>query len=82
MYIRFAKGGDPVVKPRRRALRSAPRSRRARGARIAIMATGVMTTNCLAAALDLARHGPTPAWCISSTISSRSTAAAVLEFAR
>jgi transketolase len=60
LYIRLAKGGDPVVSrdengfifgkaiPMRRA-----RSRRA----IVLMATGVMTTNCLAAAELMAKDG-------------------------
>jgi transketolase len=60
IYIRLAKGGDPVVSrdengfafgkaiPMRRA-----RSRRA----IVLMSTGVMTTNCLAAAEVLAKDG-------------------------
>jgi transketolase len=60
IYIRLAKGGDPVVSrddngfvigkaiPMRKA-----RSKRA----IVLMATGVMTTNCLAAAELLAKDG-------------------------
>src|SRR5678815_5651966 len=59
IYIRIAKGGDPVVsRPEAGfAIGTAISMRRARGARIAIMATGVMTTNCLAAAEILARDG-------------------------
>jgi len=59
IYIRIAKGGDPVVsRPEAGfAIGTAIPLRRARGARIAIMATGVMTTNCLAAAEILARDG-------------------------
>jgi transketolase len=60
IYIRLAKGGDPIVSrdengfaigkaiPMRRA--------RSRGA-IVLMATGVMTTNCLSAAERLAQEG-------------------------
>jgi transketolase len=60
IYIRLAKGGDPVVSrdengfaigkaiPMRR-----PRARRA----VVLLATGVMTTNCLAAADLLAKDG-------------------------
>ena len=59
IYIRFAKGGDPVVSRAEAgfALGRAIPMRRVRGARIAVMATGVMTTNSLAAAALLARDG-------------------------
>jgi transketolase len=60
IYIRLGKGGDPVVSRAEhgfrigRAIRM--RSARARGG-VALMATGVMTANCLAAAELLARDG-------------------------
>jgi len=60
IYIRLAKGGDPIVSRKENgfAIGKAIPMRRApaRGA-VALMATGVMTTNCLAAADILAREG-------------------------
>jgi transketolase len=60
IYIRLAKGGDPIVSRKENgfAIGKAIPMRRAhaRGA-VALMATGVMTTNCLAAADILARDG-------------------------
>ncbi len=60
IYIRLAKGGDPVVSRKENGFaigKAIPMRRaRARGA-VALMATGVMTTNCLAAADILARDG-------------------------
>jgi transketolase len=60
IYIRLAKGGDPVVSRKENgfAIGKAIPMRRARGRRpVALMATGVMTTNCLAAAGLLEREG-------------------------
>jgi transketolase len=60
IYIRLAKGGDPVVSRKENgfAIGKAIPMRRARGRRpVALMATGVMTTNCLAAADLLEREG-------------------------
>jgi transketolase len=60
IYIRLAKGGDPVVSRKENGFaigKAIPMRRaRARGA-VALMATGVMTTNCLAAAEILSRDG-------------------------
>jgi transketolase len=60
IYIRLAKGGDPIVSRKENGFaigKAIPMRRaRARGA-VALMATGVMTTNCLAAADILARDG-------------------------
>ena len=59
-YIRLAKGGDPVVSREENgfALGKAIPMRRARSRRsIVLMATGVMTTNCLAAADLLTKDG-------------------------
>jgi transketolase len=60
IYIRLAKGGDPVVSRKENGFaigKAIPMRRaRSRGA-VALMATGVMTTNCLAAADILARDG-------------------------
>src|SRR6516164_11167222 len=59
-YIRLAKGGDPVVSREENgfALGKAIPMRRARSRRsIVLMATGVMTTNCLAAADLLMKDG-------------------------
>src|ERR1700731_4860304 len=60
IYIRLAKGGDPIVSRKENGFaigKAIPmRAARGRGA-VALMATGVMTTNCLAAADILARDG-------------------------
>jgi transketolase len=60
IYIRLAKGGDPVVSREENgfALGKAIPMRRARARRsIVLLATGVMTTNCLAAADLLNKDG-------------------------
>lgn len=60
IYIRLAKGGDPIVSREENgfALGKAIPMRRARARRsIVLMATGVMTTNCLAAADLLNKDG-------------------------
>ena len=60
IYIRLAKGGDPVVSREENgfALGKAIPMRRARSRRsIVLMATGVMTANCLAAADLLMKDG-------------------------
>jgi transketolase len=60
IYIRLAKGGDPVVSRDENgfALGKAIPMRRARSRRsIVLMATGVMTTNCLTAADLLTKDG-------------------------
>src|SRR5262245_16708574 len=60
IYIRLAKGGDPVVSREEQgfAIGKAIVMRRARSARpVVFMATGVITTNCLAAAERLAGSG-------------------------
>ncbi|MFZ3354888.1 MAG: transketolase C-terminal domain-containing protein [Xanthobacteraceae bacterium] len=60
IYIRLAKGGDPVVSREENgfAIGKAIPMRRARNRRsIVLMATGVMTTNSLAAAEELAKDG-------------------------
>jgi transketolase len=60
IYIRLAKGGDPVVSREENgfAIGKAIPMRLARSRRaIVLMATGVMTTNCLAAAELLAKEG-------------------------
>jgi len=60
IYIRLAKGGDPVVSRDEQGFRigEAIVMRRARAPRpVVLMATGVMTTNCLAAADRLAESG-------------------------
>ena len=60
IYIRLAKGGDPVVSRDESgfAIGKAIPMRRARSRRaIVLLATGVMTTNCLAAADLLAKDG-------------------------
>jgi len=60
IYIRLAKGGDPVVSRDEHGFRigEAIVMRRARAPRpIVLMTTGVMTTNCLAAADLLAENG-------------------------
>src|SRR5580692_676291 len=59
IYIRLAKGGDPIVSRKENGFtigKAIPlRRARARSA-VALMATGVMTTNCLGAAELLARE--------------------------
>jgi transketolase len=60
IYIRLAKGGDPVVSREENgfAIGKAIPMRRARSRRsVVLMATGVMTTNCLAAADLLSKDG-------------------------
>jgi transketolase len=60
IYIRLAKGGDPVVSRDENgfAIGKAIPMRKARTKRgIVVLATGVMTTNCLAAAELLAKDG-------------------------
>jgi transketolase len=60
IYIRLAKGGDPIVSREENgfAIGKAIPMRKARARRsIVLMATGVMTTNCLAAAELLAEDG-------------------------
>jgi transketolase len=59
IYVRIAKGGDPIVSAKEAgfAIGKAIPMRRSRGKRVVIMATGVMTTNCLAAADILAKDG-------------------------
>src|SRR5262252_5092534 len=60
IYIRLAKGGDPVVSRKENgfAIGKAIPMRRARARRpVVLMATGVMTTNSLAAAELLEREG-------------------------
>ena len=60
IYIRLAKGGDPVVSREENgfAIGKAIPMRRARARRsVVLMATGVMTTNCLAAADLLSKEG-------------------------
>jgi transketolase len=60
IYIRLAKGGDPVVSRDENgfAIGKAIPMRRARARRaVVLLATGVMTTNCLAAADLLAKDG-------------------------
>ena len=60
IYIRLAKGGDPIVSREENgfAIGKAIPMLRARGRRsIVLMSTGVMTTNCLAAADLLSKDG-------------------------
>src|ERR1700704_3842486 len=60
IYIRLAKGGDPIVSRKENgfAIGKAIRMRKAETRRpVALMSTGVMTTNCLVAAQILARAG-------------------------
>jgi transketolase len=60
MYIRLAKGGDPIVSREENgfAIGKAIPMRRARARRsLTFLATGVMTTNCLAAADLLSKEG-------------------------
>lgn len=60
LYIRLAKGGDPVVSRKENGftIGRAITMRRAETRHpVALMATGIMTTNCLAAAEELANRG-------------------------
>jgi transketolase len=60
IYIRLAKGGDPVVSRNENGFaigKAIPMRKAASHAPVALMATGVMTTQCLAAAQILARDG-------------------------
>jgi transketolase len=60
IYIRLAKGGDPIVSGEEHgfAIGKAIPMRKARSRRsVVLMATGVMTTNCLGAAELLAKDG-------------------------
>jgi transketolase len=84
IYIRLAKGGDPVVSREENgfAIGKAIPMRRARSRRsIVLMATGVMTTNSLAAADLLAKDGHDVSVVHFHTIKPLD-AEAVLEFAR
>ncbi len=84
IYIRLAKGGDPVVSREENgfAIGKAILMRRARARRaIVLMATGVMTTNSLAAADLLARDGHDVAVVHFHTIKPLDVEA-VLEFGR
>ena len=84
IYIRLAKGGDPVVSRDENgfAIGKAIPMRRARARRsIVLMATGVMTTNCLAAAELLAADGHDVAVVHFHTIKPLEEEA-VLEFSR
>jgi transketolase len=83
IYIRLAKGGDPVVSRDERgfAIGKAIVMRKPRWARpVVLMATGVMTTNCLAAADILAADGIDVAVLHFHTVKPLDQAA-VLEFA-
>jgi transketolase len=60
MYIRLAKGGDPIVSRKENGFaigKAIPMRKAATRRPVALMSTGVMTTNCLAAAEILAREG-------------------------
>ena len=84
IYIRLAKGGDPVVSRDENgfAIGKAIPMRRARSRRaIVLLATGVMTTNCLAAADLLAKDGHDVAVVHFHTVKPLDEEA-VLEFAR
>jgi len=84
IYIRLAKGGDPVVSREENgfALGKAIPMRLARSRRaIVLLATGVMTTNCLAAADLLAKDGHDVAVVHFHTVKPLDEEA-VLEFAR
>src|ERR1700704_1495963 len=84
IYIRLAKGGDPVISREENgfAIGKAIPMRKARSKRsIVLMATGVMTTNCLAAAELLARDGVDVSVVHFHTIKPLDQEA-VLEFAR
>jgi transketolase len=83
IYIRLAKGGDPVVSRDEHgfAIGKAIVMRKPRWARpVVLMATGVMTTNCLAAADILAAEGIDVAVLHFHTVKPLDQAA-VLEFA-
>jgi transketolase len=84
IYIRLAKGGDPIVSRDESgfAIGKAIPMRRARSRRaIVLLATGVMTTNCLAAADLLAKDGHDVSVVHFHTIKPLDEEA-VLEFAR
>jgi transketolase len=60
IYIRLAKGGDPIVSRKENGFaigKAIPMRKAATRRPVALMSTGVMTTNCLAAAEILARDG-------------------------
>jgi transketolase len=60
IYIRLAKGGDPIVSRKENGFaigKAIPMRKAATRRPVALMSTGVMTTNCLAAAELLAREG-------------------------
>jgi transketolase len=60
IYIRLAKGGDPIVSCKENGFtigKAIPMRKAQTRYPIALMATGVMTTNCLAAAEILSLHG-------------------------
>jgi transketolase len=84
IYIRLAKGGDPIVSREENgfAIGKAIPMRRARSrSSIVFLATGVMTTNCLGAAEILARDGVDASVVHFHTVKPLDQAA-VLEFAR
>ncbi|HLN36640.1 MAG TPA: transketolase C-terminal domain-containing protein [Xanthobacteraceae bacterium] len=84
IYIRLAKGGDPIVSRDESgfAIGKAIPMRRARSRRaIVLLATGVMTTNCLAAADLLGKDGHDVAVVHFHTVKPLDEEA-VLEFAR
>ena len=84
IYIRLAKGGDPIVSREENgfAIGKAIPMRRARSrSSIVFLATGVMTTNCLGAAEILARDGVDASVVHFHTVKPLDEAA-VLEFAR
>ncbi len=84
IYIRLAKGGDPIVSREENgfAIGKAIPMRRARSRNsIVFLATGVMTTNCLGAAEILARDGVDASVVHFHTVKPLDQAA-VLEFAR
>src|SRR5712672_2611961 len=60
IYIRLAKGGDPIVSRKENGFaigKAIPMRKAATRRPVALMSTGVMTTNCLLAAQILARAG-------------------------
>jgi transketolase len=84
IYIRLAKGGDPVVSREENgfAIGKAIPMRKARSKRsIVLMSTGVMTTNCLAAAEHLTKDGVDASVVHFHTVKPLDEEA-VLEFAR
>jgi transketolase len=84
IYIRLAKGGDPIVSREENgfAIGKAIPMRRARSRNsIVFLATGVMTTNCLGAAEILARNGVDVSVVHFHTVKPLDEGA-VLEFAR